>query len=224
MNLEDNISDYPGRGLVFAVDPGGVATWVYFITGRSKASRARRVRADPDGLVVVPTEQSVETDALRHYACARWANDVLVVGNGDHVDILAEGLKRGVPLEQIVVLIEPEPDPPIWTPRIALLMGSKVHFVSVSHSGDQIVRRVHEASCDPGVASVLTTYSGTSLEPIGNAPYAEVRELRNAQAMCEELFYRHLNEQHRVLLLAGSPLQATAPTGGVVVSVELTGN
>jgi IMP cyclohydrolase len=139
------------------------------------------------------------------------ANDILVVGNGDHVDILAEALKRGVSLEHTLDLIEPEPDPPIWTPRIALVMGSNVHFVSVSRSGDQIVRRMHEASCDPGIASILTTYSGTSLEPIGNAPYAEVAELRNAQTMCVELFYRHLNEQHRVLLLGGSPLQATAP-------------
>jgi IMP cyclohydrolase len=211
MNLEESISDYPGRGLVFAVDPEGVATWVYFITGRSQASKARRVRADPDGLVVEPTEQSAEPDTLRHYACARLANDILVVGNGDHVDILAEALKRGVSLEHTLDLIEPEPDPPIWTPRIALVMGSNVHFVSVSRSGDQIVRRMHEASCDPGIASILTTYSGTSLEPIGNAPYAEVAELRNAQTMCEELFYRHLNEQHRVLLLGGSPLQATAP-------------
>jgi IMP cyclohydrolase len=208
MRLEDNISDYPGRGLVYMVEVTGVSTWAYFITGRSNASKARRVRAD---LVIVPTELSADSDVLRHYACARWANDVLVVGNGDHVDVIATGLKQGQPLELITALIDPEPDPPICTPRIALVMGSNVHFISVSLSDGEIVRRIHETPCDPGIASVLTTYSGTTIEPIGNAPFAEIPELRSPQAMCEELFYNHLSEQHRVLLVAGPTSPVSAP-------------
>jgi IMP cyclohydrolase len=211
MRLEDNVSDYPGRGLIHMVDTAGVSTWVYFITGRSDASKARRVRADPDGLVVVPTEHSADSDALRHYACARWANDILVVGNGDHVDVIASGLKQGHSLKQITALIDPEPDPPIWTPRIALAMGSKVHFISVSRSDDKIARHIRETPREPGVASVLTTYSGTAIEPTGNAPFAEAPELRSAQTMCEDLFYAHLTEQHRVLLVAGSPTPVSAP-------------
>lgn len=211
MALEDCISEYPGRGLIFKVDAAGEAAWVYFITGRSDASRARTVRTEPDGLVVVPTSMSAETDVLRHYVCARWADGKLVVGNGDHVDVLARGLEQGRSLEEVVDSIDPEPDPPIWTPRIALVMGQAAHFVSVSRANEVTSRRVHEAALAPNSASVLTTYSGTALEPVGDAPFATVRERRPTSTMCDELFYDHLDERRRVLLIAGTTTKATAP-------------
>lgn len=215
------LSEYPGRGLIYHTDPKGDASWVYFITARSDASKARRLRVDRDCLVVAPSDDSAASDELRHYACARWTDGTLVVGNGDHVDVIVRGLERRQPLDQIVSSLEPEPDPPIWTPRIALVMEERAHFVSVSRSATGTVRRVQEVPRTAGVACVLTTYSGTARDPHGDAPYAELNEQRSTRALCEELFWGHLDERYRVLLVAG-PVKSVDNAPRVELSFEVT--
>ncbi len=221
MAIEDALAEYPGRGLVYTTDLTGTAWWIYFITGRSDASRARWVRFDPDGLVVAPIHASADPDSLRHYPCARRANDALVVGNGDHVDVLAGGLRAGVSLSEIVATIEPEPDPPIWTPRIALVIGEDARFVAVHRSGGEVVRRIEAVPHTPGSAAILTTYSGSATEPTGDAPYAECEESRSLQAMSDDLFYEHLDQRYRVLLVAG-PVQRAAMSPSVESSFVLS--
>ena len=169
------------------------------------------MRAETDCLTVTPTTETAERDVLRHYACARWADDTLVVGNGDHVDVITAPLGRRVPLETIAEGIEPEPDPPIWTPRIALVAGSRSWFVSARRVGGEIVRALHALDDMRGLASVLTTYSAEASNPVADAPFAVVTESRGLQEMCGELFYSHLDENYRVLLVAGRLTSTSHP-------------
>ena len=58
---------YPGRGLVHLVDSDGSLSWLYFITGRSPASRARRVAISGSDLLI----ESTDVDAAEDRAGAR---------------------------------------------------------------------------------------------------------------------------------------------------------
>jgi len=102
MSIESILSKYPGRGLIHLVDTTGIASWAYFITGRSESSRARRITAEHGRLDVTATSESAGFDARRHYTCARPTNDGLIVGNGDHVDAIAIGLDEPRPLVEVL--------------------------------------------------------------------------------------------------------------------------
>lgn len=205
MQIEDVLTSYPGHGLIYLVDNNAASWWVYFITGRSESPRGRSVKARHGCLAVEPTDPTASPDDLRHYVCARHSAKGLVVGNGDHVDIIVDGLNAGGALDSILLAIDPEPDPPIWTPRIALVLSDdRPLLTAVSRSpAGEISREIRSASTLPSHATVLTTYSGTAAEPVGDAPLHEVREHRSIKAMCEGFFWDHLDESLRVLAVAG---------------------
>jgi hypothetical protein len=159
--------------------------------------------------------ESAGLDALRHYTCAQSTTDGLIVGNGDHVDAIAVGLNESRLLVEVLHDVEPEPDPPIWTPRIALVLDAEPKMSAVSRSNGEVIREVHSCAQRTGTASVVTTYSGSVHTPVGNAPYFETEETRSLQELCEALFRDHLNDQLRVLLVAGqrrrAPEQRASP-------------
>ena len=132
MNLEGVVGGYPGRGVAVHTDLDGGSQWMYFITGRSSSSRARRIRNAGDSLIVEPLETDVDEDDLRHYACARRTSSGLVVGNGDHVDVISNRLSGGTSASEATRGIEPEPDPPINTPRVALIAQSGIQLFSTA--------------------------------------------------------------------------------------------
>ena len=142
LELEAVVGGYPGRGLLLHTSADLRQTWMYFITGRSESSRSRRIRVVPHALLVEPTGSEAERDRLRHYACARRTEDGLVIGNGDHVDVIANRLISGLATIEAVADIVPEPDPPIFTPRIAMIVGATVEMFSVFHEGDTVRRRL----------------------------------------------------------------------------------
>jgi IMP cyclohydrolase len=119
-----DIGDYPGRGVLVRRRSDGDLEWVYFVTGRSESSRRRRARQVGDVVYIEPTGPG-HADPLRHYACARTFSEGLIVGNGDHVDVLAEQLDDRVGLEAALTTITPEPDPPINTPRIGAVIRQR---------------------------------------------------------------------------------------------------
>lgn len=205
MTIENVLTSYPGRGLIYLVDGSETPWWAYFITGRSESSRARSVKARHGCLAIEPTDRTASTDDLRHYVCARHSARGLVIGNGDHVDVIVDGLNAGASLDSIILGIDPEPDPPIWTPRIALVLGDEgPQTIAVSRSPAGVIRReTHPVSMERSHATVLTTYSGTVAEPVGDAPLHEVGEIRSIRALCEEIFWTHLDESLRVLCVAG---------------------
>ncbi len=209
MGIERGITEYPGRGLALITDATGVRWWLYFVTGRSASSRRRRVRTSNGGLVVESVDALDRHDPLRHYTCARYSDNAVVIGNGDHVDVIVDGLNNGQSIDQIVETIEPEPDPPIWTPRIALVVSADAQMISVHRAGQESVRRVHRPSQLAGSAAVLTTYSGSADAVVADTPFVEVEESRSVHEASEALFFEHLDQQLRVLLIAGRVERST---------------
>ncbi|MFB6119224.1 IMP cyclohydrolase [Halosegnis sp.] len=88
---------YVGRFVV--VSPTVAA---YRVSSRSFPNR--RVAAHEDALVVGPTDDAPATDnPYVSYNCVRTAADVAVVGNGSHVDPIAEKLGLGYPARDALV-------------------------------------------------------------------------------------------------------------------------
>ena len=159
---------YPGRGIAVHRHHDGRLEWLYFLTGRSKASRARTLHAVADRVTVVPIDAGGHDD-LRHYSCVRALGPTLVIGNGDHVDQLADGILAGRTVADLAVTIEPEPDPPIETARIALIATGNATgteeltpvLVLASRSIDGHTERLLEpVELAAGAGLIIHTYGG----------------------------------------------------------------
>lgn len=114
-------NEYPGRIVGCARTGDGQVAGIYAVTGRSEASLRRRITVAGNGLAVVSTTDS-ERDPLRHYECAVTAGRWLVLGNGEQVRLTADRLDAG--LEPPVALdnLSYEPDPPLFTARITVVL------------------------------------------------------------------------------------------------------
>ena len=118
-------SAYPGRGLAVGVDIDGFATAIYWVTGRSSASQNRRAFVEGTNVRVGPSEQEDgPSDPLRHYTCLMPVGNGVVVGNGSHVGSLAAAVVRGSSFSTELLLHDSEPDAPIFTPRVAGIVGA----------------------------------------------------------------------------------------------------
>lgn len=202
MEVEFSLAPYPGRGIIHHVAADGSTGWIYFITGRSSSSRDRRIRPEGESLTVIPADPELEADPLRHYRCVRRSGDRLVIGNGDHVDVLVDGLANGLPLDQVVKAVDPEPDPPIFTPRIALVLDGEPTFVAVKRSGSEVERVVIDAGFQPATATVICTYNGTAKDPLGSAPIRRFSEERSLLGLASAL-WSALDPAYRVALIGG---------------------
>lgn len=152
---------YPGRGVIALRDADGELWWIYFLTGRSEASRDRALVVTEDRIMVVPTDERSRPDPLRHYSCVRRADATIVVGNGDHVDAITAALLDGRGLEQVLPGIDPEPDPPINTPRIAAALGTEqLEVLAVRDVEGTTVRSLETVTLEPGAGIALHTYGG----------------------------------------------------------------
>lgn len=103
---------------------------------------------------------------------ARLGGGTVLVGNGDHVDELYPDLAENVPLDTILGRIEPEPDPPIWTPRIGVVASIRggsladVRAFGVSRraegQSEEVERHVLAMTqLPPGRAVEVRTYRGS---------------------------------------------------------------
>ena len=163
---------YPGRGIVLGRDTDGAGFVAYWLTGRSEASRARRIVVGPDVVEVVDTT-SGPTDPLRHYVTImRTSDGRIVVGNGTQVADVVDGISAGASEYEALTSLECEPDPPILTPRItatAMVEGSDVREVvmsgAVAHPRwpevpNSLHHLVHAPSLAAGEGYATTTYAG----------------------------------------------------------------
>jgi hypothetical protein len=113
-----DVSPYPGRGAVIGRANDGELFELYFISGRSSASRDRTVSLTAEAsLRVVPTTPG-PVDEIRHYEAMVRSPSWSVVGNGDHVRKMAEHLEAGEDFNDVLHDLQYEPDEPIFTPRI----------------------------------------------------------------------------------------------------------
>ncbi len=202
MEIESSLSPYPGRGLVYHVAQDGSTGWIYFITGRSPSSQTREIHNDGDSLIVRPTDHAMPADALRHYRCVKRAGGDLIVGNGDHVDVLADALLNGSTVDQAAQLLEPEPDAPLLTPRIALVLGEPAQLVAIRWSYAGTDRVVLDAEARPSTVTVLSTYSGPRDQPAGTAPISRATDGRSLEEVSQGI-WDALDPRLRVALVAG---------------------
>jgi len=171
---------YPGRGLALVGTADG-ALIAYFVTGRSPASQQREIRRGAGGeLLVSPLGEGAD-DPLRHYAAARASDDWMVVGNGRQVDTVLEKLATGHAPQVALDGLEHEPDGPIFTDRITLVISrakpvEAVFGVARRSAGGRTTSDIHSVVVRepaPGDAVLLTTYrsDGDTIE--GGRPFLE---------------------------------------------------
>lgn len=144
---------YVGRFIVVAPGIGA-----YRVSSRSFPNR--RI-TDRDGtLTVGPTADAPETDnPYIAYNCLRTVGDRAVIGNGSHVDPIAEKLELGYPardaLAEALLALDYEKDD-YDTPRIAGIVGSDAYIGTVRNDA-LLVRAVHEPT-------IVATYERDSPE------------------------------------------------------------
>ncbi len=207
-----SLSGYPGRGVALYRRGDDRLCWAYFLTGRSTPSKQRRFLSRTGSLLVAPREPGAEHDELRHYACAVEiaGTGQIVVGNGEHVAQIAHALKSGAPLRDAVATLEPEPDPPLNTPRIAAIIDDDhARIVTVRQHTWRTERLVEPADLGPEEGLVLHTYGGSVDQPIGSAP--QLRFYIHSPQPVPELLWQALNPDYRVTLAAG-PAGSAEPT------------
>ena len=151
---------YVGRFVVVAPGIGG-----YRVSSRSFPNR--RVRDRGGTLTVGPTADAPETDnPYVSYNCARAVEPpteepLAVLGNGSHVDPIAEKLERGYPardaLASALLALDYEKDD-YDTPRVAGVVGAESATIGTVRRDALLVEAVEEPT-------VVATYETDSPEP-----------------------------------------------------------
>lgn len=150
---------YVGRFLVVA--PGLAA---YRVSSRSFPNR--KIIERDDSLTVVPTEAAEPTDnPYVSYNCVRGAersgDQYVVIGNGSHVDPVAEKVEMGYPLRDALaaslLALDYEKDE-YNTPRIAAVVGAETACIGIVRKDALLVQEVQEPT-------LVATYEKDSPEP-----------------------------------------------------------
>jgi IMP cyclohydrolase len=206
--------EYPGRGLVMGRDRDGLGFAAYWLTGRSPASRQRKLVVTNDE-IVVQDATGASTDDLRHYVAAVRDDGWIVVGNGTQVSSLAEERRAGRDLQLALREHEYEPDPPIRTPRIfatASTDGSEVIAGSARAvpGADELAEHpsLFIAQLPPATGVHITTYAGTAAN-VTTSGYPKVVSTREAWTDVADLIWDALNPALRVALFV-TPLDGFA--------------
>ncbi len=147
---------YVGRFVV--IGPG---TSAYRVSSRSFPNR--RITERDDRLTVVPTADAEGTDnPYVSYNCVRFTGDAAVLGNGSHVDPIAEKLELGYPardaLAESLLALDYEKDD-YDTPRIAGVMDGVGAALGIVRRDALLVERVEGPT-------LVATYGRDEPEPI----------------------------------------------------------
>ena len=164
-----NSRGYPGRVCAAAVTEDGIPVLAYALTGRSNASRSRRLALLPNGDVEVQDAGEGPRDALRHYKALVHQDRWLVCGNGDQVEPIATALAAGRTELDAWREHTYEPDPPIWTPRIWMVSRNDsnellIGWVRRSPSGTPERGLLAVESSAPRTGYLLSTYDGSAAD------------------------------------------------------------
>ena len=201
---------YPGRVIVVA-RTGADISCAYAATGRSEASRQRRIRLTDNGdLMVEPTVGDAD-DPLRHYRAVRRTDNHFVLSNGTQTDPVADRLASGAPVAVALEDLEYEGDPPIYTPRITIVVDSESRvWLGAAHRGsegrasaDTFVTRPGALGAGEGL--LLSTYSGPVAEPVTNRIPVSITTTASTHAELAEQLWSGLNPERRVLVAGLRP-------------------
>ena len=147
---------YVGRFVV-----AGPGLGAYRVSSRSFPNRRVASRAGGT-LVVEPTPDAAPSEnPYVSYHCARVAGDRAVLGNGSHVDPVAEKLDLGYPardaLAAALLALDFEKDE-YDTPRLAAVVGADAAHVGIVRRDALLVRAVDEPT-------LVATYEADAPEP-----------------------------------------------------------
>ncbi|MFB6173756.1 MAG: IMP cyclohydrolase [Halobacteriales archaeon] len=147
---------YVGRFVVV-----GPRVGAYRVSSRSFPDR-KIVERDAGTLTVVPTAEAEATDnPYVSYNCVRTVGESAVLGNGSHVDPVAEKLELGYPprdaLAEALLALDYEKDD-YDTPRLAGVLGDGAH-VGIVRRDALLVREVSEPT-------LVATYERDEPEPV----------------------------------------------------------
>jgi IMP cyclohydrolase len=146
---------YVGRFIVVAPGIGA-----YRVSSRSFPNREI---TDRNGMLTVgPTADAPETDnPYIAYNCLRTVEGRAVIGNGSHVDPIAEKLELGYPardaLAEPLLALDYEKDD-YDTPRIAGIIGSNNAYIGTVRHDALLVQAINEPT-------IVATYERDSPEP-----------------------------------------------------------
>ncbi|ERG95929.1 IMP cyclohydrolase [Haloquadratum walsbyi] len=151
---------YLGRFVII-----GERTAVYRVSSRSYPNR--QIISRDDRLTVVPTSEAPQTDSpYISYNCIRQGGERVVIGNGSHVDPIAEKLDRGYPtrdaLAEALLALDYEKDD-YNTPRIAGVLGSSA-YVGIIRQDALIIKSVSEPTLVSTYEADAPTRAELSLE------------------------------------------------------------
>ncbi|ADJ13531.1 IMP cyclohydrolase [Halalkalicoccus jeotgali] len=151
---------YVGRFLIVGPDCGA-----YRVSSRSFPNR--RIIERDDRLTVGPTADAEETDnPYVSYNCVRSVEGGAVLGNGSHVDPVAEKIELGYPardaLATSLLALDYEKDE-YDTPRIAGVLDGEEAVIGIVRKDALLVERVTEPT-------LVATYEKDSPEGIDFAP------------------------------------------------------
>lgn len=187
---------YIGRFLVI-----GPERAAYRVSSRSFPNRTI-VRRDTV-LTVVPTEDAPTSDnPYISYNCVKPGGDGMVIGNGSHVDPIAEKLDLGYPARDALVsglfALDYEKDN-YDTPRIAGVLGEEA-FIGIVRRDALLVREVEEPT-------IVATYEKDAPEAY---PF-DVTSAQEAATTAYESDFEHPVAAAGVLRTADGFELATAP-------------
>lgn len=205
-------SRYPGRGIVIGRTPDARHfVQVYWIMGRSAGSRNRVFVADNETVRTRAFDESVlENPSLVVYRPIRVLNACHIVSNGDHTDTICDAIQDGGSFESALNTRTFEPDPPIFTPRIAGIVdlddsGAAYRIgilKALAGNGESASRQYFSyETAIPGIGHCITTYTDDGDPPPAffGEPYAV--ELPDGIETTRDFYWNLLDEANRVSLL-----------------------
>lgn len=211
-NLRGNV--YPGRGIVIGRSPNAEhMIQVYWIMGRSENSRNRIFQKEASGFVKTePFDESRQTgSSLTIYYPIKHYSNCHIVSNGSHTDTILDGLCHGKTFEESLKETSCEPDHPHYTPRISGLVNLDDALYDYQLS---IIKCIHDypESCIrsfynytqaiPGKGHCITTYAGNGNPLPSSEGEPFVVELLDDIEKVADYYWKTLNQENRISLLA----------------------
>jgi IMP cyclohydrolase len=175
--MRNQITPYPGRQLFVGMTKDNKPAFTYLVTGRSPASRERRLREMENGIYNAPISD-VPYDWLRHYPAVKYENTIglMTVTNGIQTEAVFEMYRLlyhcGTrPTERYLKTIMDgagyEPDS-IKTPRIAGVITNNKEKAPVYLVGIKVADKpayVWEIKPEAGILTGVATYNGSLKNP-----------------------------------------------------------